>query len=173
MVNFMKVKNIQQAWYEADRLISNDYLKDYEASEKAGYSIYRSTINHYDYICDLGDRLEVNFANGQTVNIWIEQPNTIEEYAECESSTITIRSYENGNSKDTTRNSTEEEKQILKSIIGGTLSAIRSGKDKQIAMDVAEYIGIHFFKKTKEGRCNTYDSVYQKIQKCPEYLLQQ
>ena len=39
MVNFMKVKNIQQAWYEADRLIPNDYLKDYEASEKAGYSI--------------------------------------------------------------------------------------------------------------------------------------
>ena len=173
MVNFMKVKNIQQAWYEADKLIPNDYLQDYEASEKAGYSIYRSIVNHYDYICDLGDRLEVNLASGQTVNIWIEQPNTIEEYAECEASTITIRSYVDGSSKDTTRNATEEEKQILKAIIAGALSAIKSGKDKQTAMDVAEYIGIHSFKKTEEGRCNTYDSVYQKIWRCPDDLLQQ
>ena len=167
----MKVKNIQQAWYEADRLIPNDYMKDYEASEKAGYPIYRSTINYYDYICDLNDRLEVNLANGQTVNIWIEQPNTIEEYAECEASTITIRSYENGNSKDTIRNTTEEERQILKSIIAGALSAIRSGKDKQTTMDVSEYIGLHFFKETEEGRCNTYDSIYQKILRCPDYLI--
>lgn len=162
----------KQAWHEADKLISYDYLKDNEASKKAGYTIYRSRVNHYDYICDLGDRLEVNLANGQTVNIWIEQQNTIEEYAECEASTITIRSYKDGNSKDITRDSTEEEKQILKAIIAGTLSAIRSGKDKQIAMDVAEYIGIHSFKKTEEGRCNTYDSVYQIIWQCPEYLLQ-
>lgn len=168
----MKVKNIQQAWHEVDRIIPNDYLKDYEASERAGYSIYSSTVNYYDYICNLGDRLEINLANGQTVNIWIEQPQTIEEYAECEAATITIRSYEDGNSRDTTRNSTEEEKKILKSIIAGVLSAIRSGKDKQIAMDVAEYIGIHSFEKTEEGKCNTYDSVYQKIWKCPDYLLQ-
>ena len=68
----MTVKNIQQAWSEADRIIPNDYMKDYEASERAGYSIYRSTVEYYDYICDLGDRLEVNLSNGQTVNIWIE-----------------------------------------------------------------------------------------------------
>lgn len=167
----MKVKNIQQAWNKAEKLIANDYLKDYEASEKEGHSIYRSFTNYYDYICDFGDRLEVNLANGQTINIQIEQPNTIKEYAECEASSITIRSYMNGNSRDTTRNSTEEEKQVLKAIIAGALSAIRSGKDKQIAMDVAEHIGLYFFKETREGRCNTYDSIYQKIWKCPDYLL--
>ena len=69
----MKVKNINEAWNEANKIIPNDYLKDEEASARAGYPIYRSTINHYDYICDLGDRLEVNLANGQTVNIWIEE----------------------------------------------------------------------------------------------------
>ena len=167
----MKVKNINEAWNEANKIMPNDYLKDEEASVRAGYPIYRSTINHYDYICDLGDRLEVNLANGQTVNIWIEQPSTIEEYADCEASTITIRKYVNGNSKDTTRNATEEEKKILKSIIAGTLSAIKSGKDKQIAMDVAEYIGINSFDETEEGRCNTYDSIYCKIWKCPDYLI--
>lgn len=128
--------------------------------------------NRYDYIYDLGDRLEVNLANGETVNIWIEQPDTIEEYAECESSTITIRSYTEGNSKDTIRNSTKEEKEILKAIIAGALYAIKIGKDKQTVMDVAEYIGLYSFKETEEGRCNTYDSVYLKIWKCPDRLLQ-
>lgn len=167
----MKVQNVEQAWNEANKLIPNDYLKDYEASERAGYSIYRSTVEYYDYICDLGDRLEVNLANGQTVNIWIAKPITIYEYAECQASTITIRSYVNGNSKDITRNSTEEEKKILKSIIVGALSAIKSGIDKQIAMDVAEYIAIHSFDETEEGHCNTYDSIYCKIWACPDYIL--
>lgn len=40
-VDHMKVKNIQQAWNEANNLISNNYMKDEKASEKAGYSIYR------------------------------------------------------------------------------------------------------------------------------------
>lgn len=167
----MKVKNIQQAWYEASKFIP-DYFKDYDASKNAGYPIYRNIDNPYDYICNLGDRFEVNLGSGKTVNIWIEQPNTIEEYAECEASTITIRSYIDGSSKDTTRNSTNKEKQILKSIIAGALAAIRSGKDKQMAMDIAEYIGLYSFKETKEGRCNGYDSIYQKIGNCPDYLLQ-
>lgn len=38
----MKVQNRQQAWNEVNKLIPNDYLKDYE---RAGYSIYRSTAN--------------------------------------------------------------------------------------------------------------------------------
>ena len=49
-----------------------DYEKDEAASNTAGYNIYRSRLNHYDYICELGDRLEVNLASGKTVNIWIE-----------------------------------------------------------------------------------------------------
>lgn len=167
----MRVMNREQAWCEVGRLIPDDCVKDYEASGRAGYPIYRSTTEYYNYICDLGSRLEVNLANGQTVNIEIRKPDTIEEYAECEASTITIRSYYNGSSKDIIRNTTEEEKRILKAVILGTLNAINAGKEKQCAMDVAEHIAIHLFLETQEGRCNTYDSVYCKIRCCPDYLL--
>lgn len=43
------------------------------ASEKAGYEVYRDTEEHYNYICCLGDRLEVNLKEGnQTINLWIK-----------------------------------------------------------------------------------------------------
>ena len=68
----MTVKNINEAWVKVNEIFPSDYNEDIAASERAGYKIYRSSINHYDYICDLGDRLEVNFADGSTVNIWVE-----------------------------------------------------------------------------------------------------
>ena len=48
------------------------------ASEKCGYKIYRDTEEYYNYICCLGDRLEVNLKEGnQTINLWIaDQPVT-------------------------------------------------------------------------------------------------
>jgi hypothetical protein len=68
----MVVKSKEQAWEEADKLIPNDYEKDEESSARAGYPIYRSTVEYYDYICDLSTRLEVNLKEGnKTVNIWI------------------------------------------------------------------------------------------------------
>ena len=68
----MTVKNINEAWQMVNEIFPTDYEKDENASNTAGYNIYRSRLNHYDYICDLGDRLEVNLASGKTVNIWIE-----------------------------------------------------------------------------------------------------
>ncbi|MCI8365846.1 MAG: hypothetical protein HFG34_13005 [Eubacterium sp.] len=160
----MKVKNIQQAWLEACKLVDEDSLiKDYEATERAGYDIYRDYNEYYNYICILGDRLEVNLANGKSINIWIEQPENIKEYADCESATITIRTYENGNSRDTTRSSTPEEKKIIQGILTGALNAIEAGKDKQTVMDVAEYIGLNLLKKSG---ANTYDSIYNRIRFC-------
>ena len=38
-------------------------------SERAGYPIY--TCDSGSYVCDLEDRIEINFANGLTKNIWI------------------------------------------------------------------------------------------------------
>lgn len=38
-------------------------------SERAGYPIY--TCNSGSYVCDLEDRIEINFANGLSKNIWI------------------------------------------------------------------------------------------------------
>ena len=68
----MTVKNINEAWAKVNEIFPADYNEDVAASKRAGYKIYRSSINHYDYICDLGDRLEVNLANGTTVNVWVE-----------------------------------------------------------------------------------------------------
>lgn len=68
----MTVQNINKAWQMVNEIFPTDYEKDENASNAAGYNIYRSRLNHYDYICELGDRLEVNLANGKTVNIWIE-----------------------------------------------------------------------------------------------------
>lgn len=68
----MKAKNILEAWEMVNEFFPTDYEKDEASSNTAGYNIYRSRLNHYDYICDLGDRLEVNLANGKTVNVWIE-----------------------------------------------------------------------------------------------------
>lgn len=71
----MKVSSIQEAWKKADEIFPTDYEKDEGSSELAGYPIYRSTAegHHYDCICDLGNRLEVNLGNGKIENIWIEQ----------------------------------------------------------------------------------------------------
>ena len=45
---------------------------DHESSEKAGYNIYRDTEEFYNYVCDLGDRLELNLKEGnQTINLWV------------------------------------------------------------------------------------------------------
>lgn len=71
----MKANSIQEAWNMANEIFPTDYEKDEESSQRAGYPIYRSTAEgrHYDYICDLNDRLEVNLADGnRSINIWIE-----------------------------------------------------------------------------------------------------
>ena len=46
---------------------------DHESSKNAGYNIWRNTEEYYDYICDLGKRLEVNIKEGnQTINLWYD-----------------------------------------------------------------------------------------------------
>lgn len=71
----MKANTIQEAWNMANKIFPTDYEKDEASSQRAGYPIYRSTAegHHYDYICDLNDRLEVNLSTGKTVNIWIQE----------------------------------------------------------------------------------------------------
>lgn len=72
----LRVKNMTEAWDLVNMIFPTDYEKDEEGSLKAGYPIYRSAAEgrHYDYICDLNDRLEINLEDGnKTVNIWVEQ----------------------------------------------------------------------------------------------------
>lgn len=70
----MKVTTVKEAWNMASRLFPVDYALDSQRSERAGYKIYMSTCpDVYAWICDLGDRLELNYANGSSENIWIEE----------------------------------------------------------------------------------------------------
>ena len=78
----MTAKNPKEAWSKADELMPCDYMYSVERSARAGYDIYYSTAEGVAaYVCDLGDRLEVNLPNGDSVNIWIERR---QEFAEGE-----------------------------------------------------------------------------------------
>lgn len=68
----MKCKNYNEAWAIAKAMTNGDCTLDAQSTSVAGYKVYRSESEFYTYICDLGDRLEVNLANGHTVNLWIE-----------------------------------------------------------------------------------------------------
>lgn len=69
----MIVNNIDKAWEMVKEMFPTNYQKDKNKSEKAGYDVCTSTDedHYYDYICDLGDRLEANLSTGETTNIWI------------------------------------------------------------------------------------------------------
>ena len=71
MTNHVHVFTNADAWNVAKTHIQ-DVSKDADASGRAGYDVFRSESDYYSYICDLGDRLEVNLSNGDTVNIWID-----------------------------------------------------------------------------------------------------
>ena len=62
----------EKAWRIAHKMIK-DLQLDERASAFAGYPIYRSELEYYDYVCDLGSRLEVNFSDDpKSINLWIE-----------------------------------------------------------------------------------------------------
>lgn len=69
----MKITSTKEAWSIADSIISGDYIHDNNRSQRAGYDIYISTNGSGEWISDLGTRLEVNKADGTSINIWIEQ----------------------------------------------------------------------------------------------------
>ena len=95
----MTVRTIKQAWNEANKLMPCDYMHDSTRSKNAGYDIYFSTcVSKVCWISDLGDRLEVNLPNGDSINIWIED----EETETTNDSTETTQDSEN-----TTENGTD------------------------------------------------------------------
>ncbi len=70
----MKAKSRKAAWGIVDKLFPTDYMKDERASERAGYSIFKSTLDGCGaWISDMTTRLEVNTEDGQTVTVWIEE----------------------------------------------------------------------------------------------------
>ena len=66
----IEVHTAAEAWEKARSIFPGEYAYDSDSSERAGYHVFRGE-KFYDYISDLGNRLEVNLANGITTNIWI------------------------------------------------------------------------------------------------------
>lgn len=83
---FYTVKSMEQAWKKVNEIFPTDYEKDEGSSERAGYSVYRSTAegHYYDYICDLGDRLEANLSTGESINVWVKPEQKVAEREENE-----------------------------------------------------------------------------------------
>lgn len=73
------VDNKHNAWNLVNRLTGYAYCKDNKASENAGYNIYRNDEEKDTYVCDLGARLEINYADGATESIWIESKEKLSE----------------------------------------------------------------------------------------------
>lgn len=75
MAKRIEATSKKDAWEIVNQIFPSDYTEDSKSSEQAGYPVYRSSVEFYDYICDLGDRLEVNLKNGcKTINVWIVKP---------------------------------------------------------------------------------------------------
>lgn len=55
-----------------------DFYQDMDRTERAGHPIY-ATEKSYEWVSDLGDRLEVN-QNADSMNIWIDPYDKIKEY---------------------------------------------------------------------------------------------
>ena len=71
----MTVTSIRDAWAEVRKIFTTDYEYSTERSERAGYPIYYSKASGVNaWISDLGNRLEVNLPDGESVNIWIQAP---------------------------------------------------------------------------------------------------
>lgn len=75
------VNSVSAAWAKVNEIFPTDYNKDEGSSARAGYPVFRSSVEYYNYICDLGDRLEVNLENGETINIWIDEAEEMEAAA--------------------------------------------------------------------------------------------
>lgn len=78
------VNSVSAAWAKVNEVFPTDYNKDENSSARAGYPVFRSSVEYYNYICDLGDRLEVNLENGETINIWIDATEETEAAAAVE-----------------------------------------------------------------------------------------
>lgn len=75
MKNSYTVNSVNEAWNKANEIFPTDYIHDSDCTRRAGYDVYWSTLPGCNaWISDLGDRLEVNLPNGESINIWIEEP---------------------------------------------------------------------------------------------------
>ena len=97
---------------------------------------------------------------------WSELTETDYKYYASEiSKNITIRTYTNDCSNDTTRPSTEDEAAAIYAIVFGAMVAYGHREDTNLnsILDTAEYIGHNAISDTEEVNC--YDTIYVPLQK--------
>jgi hypothetical protein len=116
----------EDAFKEVNLIFPTDYEKDYSSSERAGYDIYRHReLNYYNWISDLGNRLEVNLhsnSKNETINIWIEP----EAYITKSCGTNMSQSeYEELISNGENKLSEERAKQVINDFFGFEISKIQ------------------------------------------------
>ena len=81
----MTVNSIKEAWEMVDEIFPTDYTENTVKSQNAGYKIYDSNLgDEKGYICDLGNRLEVNLESGKTINIWIDEQPKMKTFEQLE-----------------------------------------------------------------------------------------
>lgn len=175
--------NREEAWNRVNELFPSDYEEDPRSSSRAGYPVYRSTMDtevaHYNYICDLGATLEINLTDkdwkSTTVRINIIEPepkpkereykpeSELRKAAQELAQEIVIRD----ESGDTRRRSTTPEREILYRIIYAAFSTLnysvenrRNPAAEQAILDNAEFACNMFLPE-----CNGYLAVYNPIRR--------
>ena len=64
---------VGEAWEIVNSIFPGDYAEDAASTARAGYPVFRGTADRRAYVCDLGDRLEVNLPKGRSINVWIRE----------------------------------------------------------------------------------------------------
>lgn len=68
----IKCTNHDEALQIAFRIFPYSTTLDHERSKNAGYPIYYATEDENAYICDLNSRIELNYPDGRTEHIHVE-----------------------------------------------------------------------------------------------------
>lgn len=92
----MKVASRRKAFEKAFEILGAGVEKDEAATQRAGYPIYISTANTSEWVSDLGNRIELNMANGESVCIWIDETAEETETQETEKATTEAKASEQG-----------------------------------------------------------------------------
>lgn len=177
------VNGREEAWERVNELFPSDYERDSRSSDRAGYPVYRSTMDteiaHYNYICDLGTTLEVNLTDenwkSTTIRVHITEPEptpkrkwmpeyTLRNAARDLAAEIVIR---DGNDE-IRRHSTTPEREILYRIIYSALLTMNYGEHRktgsdQAILDQAEFNCCCFLPES-----NGYLTVYLPLQRILE-----
>ena len=157
------VNSVKAAWSKANEIIPCDYMHDSDRSRRAGYDIYFSTSDSIiAWISDLGDRLEVNLPNGESVNVWIEEEEeTAEVEAEAEAEDVALAPAEDACVWDDDGNTVEAESEA-RQMIEATRAANRMSWNALHTPEVCQRVTIAI-----DGEYGSEDEkrVYEAIRK--------